>query len=68
MLSILKESTGTEKIEHQFGPARLGDVKTGKAGIEEISKHGYVPKISRNEGLKELVEFIRSTRVEALQI
>jgi len=68
LLSVLKEITGTEKIEHKFGPVREGDVKVGKASINEISKFGFVPKISRMEGLKELIEFISSTRLQTLPI
>ena len=68
LLSNLKEITETEKIEHKFGPVREGDVKKGEARIDEISKLGFVPKISRIDGLRELVEFIRKTRLETLQV
>jgi UDP-glucose 4-epimerase len=68
LLSNLKEIIGVEKIEHNFRPAREGDIKTGKANINELTSLGYVPKTSRIEGLKELVEYIRSIRVEALQV
>ena len=68
LLSNLKEITGTEKINHKFGPVREGDVKRGEARIDEISKLGFVPKISRIDGLRELVEFIRKTRLETLQV
>jgi len=68
LLSNLKEITGTEKINHKFGPVRDGDVKKGEGRIDEISKLGFVPKISRIDGLRELVESIRNTRLETLQV
>lgn len=68
LVSYLKDIIKAEKIEHKFAPPREGDVKTGKASINEIYNLGYVPKISRIDGLSELVEYINSTRLEALQI
>jgi nucleoside-diphosphate-sugar epimerase len=68
LLSNLKEITKTEKIEHKFGPVREGDVKKGEAKIDEITKYGFLPKISRIDGLRELVKFIRNTRLETLQV
>lgn len=68
LLAHLKEITGTEKIEHKFGPVREGDVKKGESKIDEIKKLGFEPKVSRIDGLRELVEFIRKTRLQTLEV
>jgi UDP-glucose 4-epimerase len=44
-----------ERIEPQFGPERVGDIKHSRASIEKIRKVlGYEPKVNWRDGLKRL--------------
>lgn len=56
--NYLRELSG-EKIEPQFGPERLGDIKHSRASIEKIQQRlGYVPKVNWREGLSRLWEHV----------
>lgn len=60
LLQILKSITKTKDIEHEFGPSRPGDLRFGIASIDKIKNSlSFVPKISIEKGLTELVEFFR---------
>lgn len=59
LLEILKSITKTTEILHKFGPQREGDIKFGFTSIDKIKSLGYVPKISVDEGLVDVVEYLR---------
>ena len=59
LLEILKEITKTTEIVHKFGPSREGDIKFGFASIEKIRNLGYIPKVSVEQGLVDVVEYLR---------
>jgi nucleoside-diphosphate-sugar epimerase len=64
LLLTIKSATGTENIQHKFGPPRPGDVKFGLANAEKIvNAIGFVPKISVSEGLSDVVKHIQSKLV-----
>jgi nucleoside-diphosphate-sugar epimerase len=66
LLEILKSITKTTEIVHKFGPQREGDIRFGLASINKISSLGYAPKISVEQGLVDVVEYLR-TKNELLQ-
>jgi nucleoside-diphosphate-sugar epimerase len=50
-------------IEPTFGPAREGDVKDSQADIFKARKLlGYEPIVPFEEGLRQTVEWFKSTR------
>lgn len=59
LLEILKSITQTKEILHKFGPQREGDIKFGFASIDKIASLGYKPKISADQGLVDVVEYLR---------
>lgn len=64
LLLTIKSATGTENIQHKFGPPRPGDVKFGLANAEKIvNAIGFVPKISVFDGLSDVVKHIQSKLV-----
>ncbi len=64
LLLTIKSATGTENIQHKFGPTRPGDVKFGLANAEKIvNAIGFVPKISVSDGLSDVVKHIQSKLV-----
>lgn len=64
LLETLKSLTNTKDVEHEFGPPRPGDIKFGTASVDKIKNRlGYVPKISIDIGLTELVDFFRDTQL-----
>lgn len=64
LLETLKSLTNTKDIDHEFGPPRLGDIKFGTASVDKIKNRlGYVPKISIDMGLTELVDFFRDVQL-----
>jgi nucleoside-diphosphate-sugar epimerase len=66
---ILKEITGKRGLENRFAPARVGDVKNGRANIEKIrSVLGYSPEVSLEDGLSDIVEYLKGTRGLVAQI
>jgi nucleoside-diphosphate-sugar epimerase len=66
---ILKGLTRRQDLETRFAPARVGDVKNGRANIEKIrSVLGYSPKISLEEGLVDVVDDLKKNRKLAPQI
>ncbi len=66
---VLKEITGKTELENRFAPPRAGDVKNGKANIEKIrSVLGYSPGVPLEDGLVDVVEFLRENRKLAPQI
>jgi len=66
LLEILKSFTQTGEILHKFGPQREGDIKFGLASIDRIASLGYTPKISADQGLVDVVEYLR-TKNQLLQ-
>ena len=66
LLEILKSITKTTETVHKFGPSREGDVRFGLASIDKITSLGYVPKITADRGLIDVVEYLR-TKTELLQ-
>lgn len=66
LLEILKSITKTEEILHKFGSQREGDIKFGLASIDRITSLGYAPKISADQGLVDVVEYLR-TKNQLLQ-
>jgi len=66
LLEILKSFTKTGEILHKFGPQREGDIKFGLASIDRIASLGYTPKISADQGLVDVVEYLR-TKNQLLQ-
>jgi UDP-glucose 4-epimerase len=66
---VLKEITGKKDLEILFGPERAGDLRNGKANIEKIKTIlGYSPSISLEEGLADVVEYVKQNRKLAPQI
>ena len=66
---ILKELTGRRDLEIRFAPARVGDVKNGKADIGKIrSILGYSPKVTLEYGLIDVVDYLKKNQKLALQI
>jgi nucleoside-diphosphate-sugar epimerase len=66
---ILKEITGRRDLEIRFAPARVGDVKNGKANIGKIrSVLGYSPKVTLEDGLVDVVDYLKKIRRLAPQI
>lgn len=64
LLLTIKSATGTENIQHKFGPPRPGDVKFGLANAEKIvNAIGFTPKITVSDGLSDVVKHIQSKLV-----
>ena len=69
LLTVLKKITKTEDIKHKFGPPRAGDTKFGLASIDKIERMlEFKPKTSIIDGLREVVEFFRSSTAEVLHV
>lgn len=61
LLEILRAITGTY-VDHKYAEPRVGDMKFGLANIDKIERElGYCAKIPMKEGLRELVDYIKST-------
>lgn len=61
LLETLQKITNTADLGYNFGPARKGDVKFGRASIDKIQKHlGFEAKVSFENGLGQTVEFLRA--------
>jgi UDP-glucose 4-epimerase len=60
LLDVLRTITGATDIPHRFAPTRPGDVKFGKASIVKAREVlGYAPKVRFEEGLVEVVDYLR---------
>jgi UDP-glucose 4-epimerase len=69
LAEILKGITGKTELGMRFAPARVGDVKNGQAKIDRIrSVLGYSPNVSLEDGLVEVVEYLKKGRKLAPQI
>lgn len=65
---VLKEVTGKRDLEIKHAPARVGDVRNGRANIEKIrSVLGYSPTISLEEGLLAVVNYLEKTTTNRQQ-
>jgi UDP-glucose 4-epimerase len=63
LLSILKNLTKSWQITPNFAPPRPGDGRFGAASIDKIrTVLGYHPRVSLEEGLAELVDYMRVSR------
>ncbi|MFY3740751.1 MAG: UDP-glucose 4-epimerase [Candidatus Nitrosomirales archaeon] len=61
LLETLRAITDTY-VEHKYAEPRVGDMKFGLAKIDKIERElGYCAKIPIKEGLRELVDYIKST-------
>jgi UDP-glucose 4-epimerase len=61
LLETLRAITGAY-VEHKYAEQRVGDMKFGLANIDKIERElGYRAKIPIKDGLRELVEYIKST-------
>jgi UDP-glucose 4-epimerase len=66
---VLKEITGKKELENRFAPSRAGDVRNGRADIEKIrSILGYSPSVSLEDGLLDVVEYLKGTQKLAPEI
>jgi len=64
---VLKEVTGRLDLEIKYAPARVGDVRNGRANIEKIrSVLGYSPAVSLEEGLRAVVNYLETNRQQRL--
>ena len=64
LVKIVKDLVGAAGIEHQFAPARPGDMKLGLASIDKIrSVLGYESKIQMQQGLMGVVDSISKLQV-----
>ena len=65
LYDTLKEIIG-DNVGYKFAPARVGDVKDGKASIDKIrSALGYEPRITLRDGLIELVNYMQQKRLSS---
>jgi len=61
LLEILRAITGAH-VEHKYAEPRVGDMKFGLANIYKIERElGYSAKTPIKDGLRELVDYIKST-------
>ncbi|HXQ93446.1 MAG TPA: NAD-dependent epimerase/dehydratase family protein [Nitrososphaerales archaeon] len=66
---ILRSATGKNDLEFMFAPARIGDVRNGRANIRKIrSSLGYSPSVPLEDGLSEVVEYLKDLQEVAPQI
>lgn len=64
---VLQNVLEKQDLEINFAPARVGDVRNGRANIEMISRIlGYSPSISLEDGLADVVEFLKANRERRL--
>jgi UDP-glucose 4-epimerase len=64
LVKIVKDLIGAAGIEHQFAPARPGDMKLGLASIDKIrAVLGYDSKIEMQQGLRGVVDSISKLQV-----
>jgi nucleoside-diphosphate-sugar epimerase len=64
LVKIVKDLVGEVGIEHQFAPARQGDMKLGLASIDKIrAVLGYDSKMQMHDGLQGVVESISNLQV-----
>jgi UDP-glucose 4-epimerase len=62
LLNILRSLTGTKDVPQLFAPTRPGDIKFGRASIGKAREVlGYDPRIRIEDGLVEVVEYLKET-------
>ena len=60
LLARLRPLTGAPHVKEKFAPARPGDMRVGRASIAKARKLlGYSPRISLDDGLGEVVDYLR---------
>ena len=61
MLDMLRKIIGSD-VKADYKPTREGDIKHSYAAIDKLTKFGYNPSVSFEEGLKRTVEFYKKNR------
>lgn len=62
LFEILRDIIGVPGISPNFSQPRKGDVRSGIASIEKITKHtGYEPSVTLGEGLDDLVKHLKAS-------
>ena len=60
---ILETVLEKQDLGVNFAPARIGDVRNGRANIEKIrTVLGYSPSVSLEDGLPDVVEYLKENR------
>lgn len=59
LAGIVKQLVGATHVDHQFAPARPGDMKLGLASIDKIrAVLGYDSKVQMQQGLRGVIEAV----------
>lgn len=62
ILETIKVLSGQQKVKHSYAPPREGDMGFALASIKKIQDSlGFVPKVSLQDGLKEVIEITRKS-------
>jgi nucleoside-diphosphate-sugar epimerase len=62
---VLKKITSRDDLTINFAPARVGDIRNGRANIEKIrSVLGYSPSVLVEDGLSSVVEYLKVNRAK----
>lgn len=68
LVKIVRDLVGAAGIDHQFAPARPGDMKLGLATIDKIrAVLGYDPKVQMQQGLQSVIESISKLQVAKIR-
>ena len=63
LLAVLKELTGKQDVNAEYGPARVGDVKHSLADNTMARELlGYECKVGLREGLKRTIDWWQTSR------